>query len=246
MIVEIFCHISLPLFHTDIGEYATRDGPMGELVIAHLGAAIEDASFLISLERNSDLIIMSSYAPLFCNVNDLRWTPNAIYFDGLSSYATPAWWVQHLFSTKRGHLYIPTDSDTDGNPQTFFHSAALNTMTNTVIIKAVNNAESAESVVVDLIGICNTQGGKFTVLTGARFDSNSLQEPMKIAPTELPFTLTTNTFTFIAPAYSLTIFEIQFAKDSCSTGNSGGSTLDKPSLYFLYSILMFYVSGATY
>lgn len=112
---------------------------------------------------------MSAYAPLFCNVNDLRWTPNAIYFDGLSSYATPAWWVQHLFSTKRGNIYIPTDSD--GNSSSLFHSAVLNTATNTVVIKVVNNAEVAVSVDADLMSICSTLGGRVTVLTGARFDT---------------------------------------------------------------------------
>lgn len=225
-------------FVLDIGEYATRDGDYnytGELVIAHLGAAIEDASFLISMERNSDLIVMSSYAPLLSNVNDLRWTPNGIYFDGLSSYATPAWWVQHLFSTKRGNLYIPTDFD--GTTGSFFHSAALNTATNTIVIKVVNNEAAAVSVDTDLMGICRTVGGKVTVLTGGRFVSNSLEEPMKIAPSESPFTSTAaNTFTFSAPAFSLTIFEIQFTDDaSCRPDNSGSSTLlkDISSMYMM-------------
>jgi len=207
-----------------IGEYATRhnmiDDEFDGFHVPHVGAAMEDASFLISMERNSDVIIMSSYAPLFCNVNDYRWTPNAIYFDGLSSYATPAWWVQHLFSTKRGNIYIPTDSD--GTPNSFFHSAALNNATNTVIIKVVNNGENAVPVVTDLMGTCSTLGGMVTVLTGARFDSNSLEEPMNISPVEATFTTRTNTFNFNAPAYSLTIFEIQLADDDSCQGNGDG------------------------
>ncbi|XP_037045292.1 probable alpha-L-arabinofuranosidase A [Bradysia coprophila] len=222
-----------------IGEYATRDGPIGELVVAHVGAAIEDASFLISMERNSDLIIMSSYAPLLCNVNDLRWTPNAIYFDGLSSYATPAWWVQHLFSTKRGNIYIPTDSD--GNTESFFHSAVVNTATNTTIIKVVNNAPAAVNVDVNLMGICGTFGGKVSVLTGARFDSNSLEEPMKIAPTEQPFLTTTNTFAFTAPAYSLSIYEIQFDDDLCNTGSSGSRLNEYLQFISVYLCALIYV-----
>lgn len=190
------------------------------------------------MERNSDLIIMSSYAPLFSNVNDLRWTPNGIYFDGLSSYATPAWWVQHLFSTKRGDIYIPTDSN--GNNGTFFHSAVLNTVTDTVVIKVVNNAQTDESVDADLIGTCITQGGTVTVLTGARFDSNSLQEPMKISPVEKTFTTTTNKFTFDAPTNSLTIFEIKLVNDSCE--NSGGHSYLAPmSIIFFASIFVYAV-----
>lgn len=190
------------------------------------------------MERNSDLIIMSSYAPLLSNVNDLRWTPNGIYFDGLSSYATPAWWVQHLFSTKRGNIYIP--SDFDGSKGTFFHSAVLNTVTNTIVIKAVNNGATAVSVDTDLMGICRTDGGKVTVLTGARFDSNSLKEPMKISPKESSFTTTANRFTFNAPAYSLTIFEIQFTGDgSCQQGSNGTTTRQN------YLLLMLLVCAST-
>lgn len=214
--------------------------------MAHLGAALEDASFLISMERNSDLIIMSSYAPLLSNVNDLRWTPNGIYYDGLSSYATPAWWVQHLFSTKRGNIYIPTHFD--GSTGSFFHSAALNTATNTIVIKAVNNGASAVSVDTDLMGICRTIGGKVTVLTGGRFDSNTLQEPMKVSPVESAFTTTTGNFTFNAPAYSLTIFEIQFTGDgSCPSDNSGSSTLHKDLFHslFVFICTMMYIYAIT-
>lgn len=181
---------------------------------------------------------MTSYAPLFSNVNDLRWTPTAIYFDGLSSYATPSWWVQHLFSTKRGNIYIPTNSD--GNNETFFHSAALNTATNTVVIKVVNNAQTDVSVDADLMGICSTLGGTVTQLSGSRFDSNSLQEPMKISPVDETFTTTTNSFTFNAAANSLTIFEIQLVNDSCGSC-SGHSNFSKTFIVFFACILVYVV-----
>jgi len=247
-----------------IGEYATRDGDYsytGELVSAHLGAAIEDASFMISMERNSDLIIMASYAPLFSNINDLRWTPNGIYYDGLLSYATPAWWVQHLFSTKRGNIYIPAHFD--GNTDTFFYSAALNTATQTIVIKVVNNGDAAVNVDADLMGVCSTQGGKVTVLTGGRFDENSIEQPMKISPSETMFTTTTSTFTFNAEAYSLTIFEIQLRENSCTTvsptdsptDSTTDSTTDSPTdsgvadyrpSYFQVLVYAMFLFGATF
>jgi alpha-N-arabinofuranosidase len=34
-----------------------------------MGAALGDAAFLTGLERNSDVVVMSAYAPLFVNVN---------------------------------------------------------------------------------------------------------------------------------------------------------------------------------
>ncbi len=48
-----------------VGEWATREGDP----TPNLEAALADAAWLTGLERNSDLIIMESYAPLFVNVN---------------------------------------------------------------------------------------------------------------------------------------------------------------------------------
>jgi alpha-N-arabinofuranosidase len=48
-----------------VGEWATREGTP----TPNMGAALGDAAFLTGLERNSDVVVMSAYAPLFVNVN---------------------------------------------------------------------------------------------------------------------------------------------------------------------------------
>src|SRR5579862_8088868 len=48
-----------------VGEWATREGDP----TPNLQAALADSAWLTGLERNSDLVVMSSYAPLFVNVN---------------------------------------------------------------------------------------------------------------------------------------------------------------------------------
>jgi len=57
-----------------VGEWATREGDP----TPNLQAALGDAAWLTGLERNSDLIIMESYAPLFVNVNagGMQWAPD--------------------------------------------------------------------------------------------------------------------------------------------------------------------------
>lgn len=51
-----------------VGEWATREGDP----TPNLQAALADAAWLTGLERNSDLVVMESYAPLFVNVNPGR------------------------------------------------------------------------------------------------------------------------------------------------------------------------------
>ncbi len=80
-----------------VGEWATREGDP----TPNLEAALADAAWLTGLERNSDLIIMASYAPLFVNVNPggMQWAPDLIGYDALTSYGSPSYWTQVMFST---------------------------------------------------------------------------------------------------------------------------------------------------
>ena len=86
-----------------VGEYAvTQGGGQG-----NLRAALAEAAFMMGLERNSDVVTLSSYAPLFVNVNDRKWNPDAICFDSSRSYGTPSYWVQQMFSRNRPDVNLP-------------------------------------------------------------------------------------------------------------------------------------------
>lgn len=86
-----------------VGEYAvTRNGGQG-----NLRAAIGEAAFMTGLERNSDIVAMAAYAPLFVNVNHRKWNPDLINFDSSRWYGLPGYYVQKLFSEHRGDVVLP-------------------------------------------------------------------------------------------------------------------------------------------
>lgn len=87
-----------------VGEYAVTQGA-GK---GNLRAAIAEAAFMTGMERNSDVVVMTAYAPLFVNVNDRTWNPDLIGFDSSRVYGTPSYYVQKLFSTYRGTHVVPT------------------------------------------------------------------------------------------------------------------------------------------
>jgi alpha-N-arabinofuranosidase len=68
---------------------------------------------MTGMERNQDIIIMSSYAPLFANVNNALWNPNLIYFNGTSVYGTPSYYVQKIFGENRGDMVVEACVNTD-------------------------------------------------------------------------------------------------------------------------------------
>lgn len=87
-----------------VGEYAVTRGNVGQ---GNLAAAVGEAAFMTGMERNSDVVVMASYAPLFANVHYKAWNPNAINFDASRVYGTPSYYVQKMFATNRPDLMLP-------------------------------------------------------------------------------------------------------------------------------------------
>ena len=86
------------------GEYAvTRGCGQGNLI-----AALGEAAFMTGMERNSDIVIMSSYAPLFVNELWREWNPNAIVYDQYRTFGTPSYHAQAMFANHRADVVLPT------------------------------------------------------------------------------------------------------------------------------------------
>ena len=88
-----------------VGEYAVTQ-KCGK---GNLRGAIGEAAFMTGLERNSDVVLMASYAPLLVNLNHRAWNPDLINFDSSKWYGLPSYYVQKLFAENRGDVYLPTD-----------------------------------------------------------------------------------------------------------------------------------------
>jgi len=94
-----------------IGEYAvTQHAGKG-----NLRAAIGEAAFMTGMERNSDIVAMASYAPLFVNLNHRAWNPDLINFDSSRWYGLPSYYVQQMFSENRGDVSLSSSVE---SPQT--------------------------------------------------------------------------------------------------------------------------------
>ncbi len=88
-----------------IGEYAVTSGAG----LGNLRGAIGEAAFMTGMERNSDVVIMGCYAPLFVNVNHKRWPINLINFDSSRVFGLPSYYVQKMFSENRGDVVLPIE-----------------------------------------------------------------------------------------------------------------------------------------
>jgi alpha-L-arabinofuranosidase len=85
------------------GEYAAHDNGRRN----NLRAALAEAAFMTGLVRNSDLVTLSSYAPLFAKAGATQWTPDLIWCDNTRVFGSPSYYVQLLFSRNRPDAVLP-------------------------------------------------------------------------------------------------------------------------------------------
>jgi alpha-L-arabinofuranosidase len=79
----------------------------------NIETALAEALYLTDIERNADVVVMSSYAPMLAKDGHHNWNPDMIYFTNTSVRTTPAYDVQRLFSVYGGDTYIQSKLSID-------------------------------------------------------------------------------------------------------------------------------------
>ncbi|WP_243735270.1 LamG-like jellyroll fold domain-containing protein [Paenibacillus turpanensis] len=88
-----------------VGEYASH----GVGKKNNVESALTEAAFMTGLERNSDIVAMAAYAPLFSRrpASFTQWTPDMIWFDEHRAFGTPNYYVQSMFMNHVGDQVLP-------------------------------------------------------------------------------------------------------------------------------------------
>ncbi len=87
-----------------VGEYAVNCYHGNQ----NLHAALGEAAFMTGMERNSDIVKMTSYSELFANLNHQNWNATAAFFDSSRLYGTPSFYAQKMFGEKLGDVVLET------------------------------------------------------------------------------------------------------------------------------------------
>ena len=125
-----------------LGEYAAKDRKLQD--------ALAEALYLLGIERNGDVVAMTSYAPLFAKKHHESWNPDLIYFDNTKVYPTCSYYVQQMFGTTDGHYYYGDVATVEGGDKYQGTSCVLNTEKGELYIKYVNAAGEAKKVNIDM------------------------------------------------------------------------------------------------
>ena len=219
-----------------VGEWATREGAP----TTNLNAALGDAAWMTGMERNADLIIMSCYAPLLVNVNKAtatapkawQWDSDLIGYDALSSFGSPSYYVQKVFSHYLGNKIVPAtvenvpvqkrpltkkdsaDGITSKTVPTLFYTITMNDTTSAVYLKMVNTTAKKQAVKINLNGIAKVSpDATLVVIKSAKpDDTNTINEPVKIIPVTSTIKGVSKSFTRNLDPYSVSVLQLQTGK----------------------------------
>lgn len=193
-----------------MGEYATMEGSP----TADFGAALGDAAWLTGVERNSDVVVMSSYAPLLVNVHNggMQWHPDLIGYDGLSSYGSPSYYVLSLFAAKIGDA-VPASTITGAGSRVAY-SVTKSDATGKVFVKVVNGVPTPQPIEIDLRGISAITGpAKVTQLHAlSPVDTNTIADPKHIVPVSNTLPVIGTKLKHTMPGYSFEVIELDTKK----------------------------------
>jgi alpha-N-arabinofuranosidase len=190
-----------------VGEWATREGAP----TPNMGAALGDAAWMTGLERNSDLIVMASYAPLLTNVNPgaLQWDTDLIGYNAVKSYGSPSYYAQVMFGEHLGNQVL--NAQVTGAGPRFFASTTRDTATGTIHLKLVNGSSAPQALRIQLNGIAElVKEAQLTTLRGnTPEETNSITDPGRILPAISTIHNAAKSFEHTMPPFSVQVLDIK-------------------------------------
>lgn len=192
-----------------LGEWASRGN--------RLENALAEAIHVTNLERNGDVVVMSSYAPLLAKHGHTQWNPDLIYFNNTGVYPTVNYWVQQLCGTNSGSQYVYSDmvvkthsedrngKDVEGTSQSanlrLRSSVVVDEPSGDMIIKLVNMTPFDSPVSIDLGKRKFQPSAEVSVLSGKPSDKENKPEKKSLTIKEVQ--------AYTAPAYSFSVIRLK-------------------------------------
>ncbi len=103
-------------------------------------SAMAEAAYWTGLERNSDMVVMAAYAPLFCKKGYNKWNSNLIWFDNRGLWRTCNYYYQQIFSVAGDRAFEMSDvMNGEVADSLIFTSSTIDTNTGEIFVKIVNS-----------------------------------------------------------------------------------------------------------
>lgn len=177
--------------------------------------ALSEAAFMTGLERNADIVHMTSYAPLMAHEEGWQWTPDLIWFNNLKSYGSANYYIQKMFANHRGDQVIKVSNNGQAikGQQDIFASMVEVIDSQLLYLKIANTSKMPKTITLILEGGKFEGAGSGLIMQSEKLDAlNSFESPMKVSPQKMAFEIKKNKIETSLPGQSFSIYYIPIKK----------------------------------
>ena len=172
----------------------------------NLETALSEALYLTGVERNGDVVTMTSYAPLLAKDRFTQWNPDLIYFNNHEVRPTTGYYVQKLYGNNSGDKYITSNLNVSTHRADIRNRVASSVVTDSktgdIIVKLVNMLPTKVDMDIDAGDLTSyNKNAAGSLLCGNPTDR-------ELQPTSISVDVD-NKFTYSLPAYSFTVLRIK-------------------------------------
>lgn len=201
-----------------VGEYACHTNRTGfsSQGVNNVLAALSEAAFLTSAERNADVIEMTTYAPLFAKKDRTQWGPDLIWFDNIGAYGSPSYYTQKMYGNHLGDYVLDSkltkrSSEVLGSDYPVYTVSSYLAETKEVIIKLVNLNGTEKEVEVKLEGVSSINSTATEICLSAQQgleDINSFEQPTYIQDVQTSIEVAGTTFNYVVKPYTFVVLRL--------------------------------------
>lgn len=185
-----------------LGEYASHVSGRHN----NIETALTEALYLTSVERNGDVVSMTSYAPLLAKEGHTQWNPDLIYFNNTEVKPTVSYYVQQMYGQHSGSEYLSSVVSLDNQPDAVRKRVGVSVVKDKArgdyIVKLVNllPVKVASRIRLEGVSLVDPSATK-TLLTGEPQSKDA-------KPVTSPFEIGGEEFSYEMPPYSFTVIRI--------------------------------------
>ncbi|KAJ3347441.1 hypothetical protein HDU83_002091 [Entophlyctis luteolus] len=192
-----------------VGEFANTNFNDGSQTYwSNVQGAVSEAVYMIGLERNSDIVKMACYAPMFEHFDMAEWSPDLAGLDSRPGSLTGSvsYYVQKMFANSKGDTILPVSSTANFGP---LYWVASSTTAGTYYVKLANYGTTTYNVTVEIPTAVNVQSvASLEILTGSATESNY---PLSVSVVPVSSTVTgspASGWSFSLPGYGVGVLTV--------------------------------------
>lgn len=196
-----------------VGEFFAADDKVDKAVNKNnLYSATQNAAFVTGIERNSDIVLMSSLAPTFAKIDATKALQGLVWFDSKNLVYTPDYYTQMIFANNTGESYV--NSIISSNNDEIFCSTTVSENDSSIFVKLVNTSGKKEKISIGLDGFGDISSASYQSVGGKYKTAFNSLKKQTIAPVSEELEYNKNTTQIELMPYSSTVVRIAYGENT--------------------------------